>query len=391
MFEKEIDRVRKQLKQRLDTRQPSTSLAAILANANIHPSYRAFFKAEAEWWLYEERALRASNPRFDTSAPELQSVFPKLDELYLGSARFDHEELNATIDAAVKTRLNFLCRPRTTLKWFVYRGEPTKPLHEVLMRLNYLTDNAYLLDGIRQWAATRPAEASSYEILSVIEFERIVEKVDNDAILDLSQDEFVRLLDGLYGFFYEADPNLPSEAVPTEAVIIFLDDKGAIPISQALERLLYREELRTLTRSKLIDVINDVIASIGTSDFVESSPEQSEGPQTAETVETIESSPEQSEGPETVESSPEQSEGPHAAQRVAKFIAQLDASTKERIVKKIFSRDHTQFDHTVQEILRRATWREAAGELDRWFARQGVAPDSAAAMEFAQAMHRSYL
>lgn len=359
MFEKEIDRVRKQLKQRLDTRQPSTSLAAILANANIHPSYRAFFKAEAEWWLYEERALRASNPRFDTSAPELQSVFPKLDELYLGSARFDHEELNATIDAAVKTRLNFLCRPRTTLKWFVYRGEPTKPLYEVLMRLNYLTDNAYLLDGIRQWAATRPAEASSYEILSVIEFERIVEKVDNDAILDLSQDEFVRLLDGLYGFFYEADPNLPSEAVPTEAVIIFLDDKGAIPISQALERLLYREELRTLTRSKLIDVINDVIASIGTSDFAESSPEQSEGPQ--------------------------------AAQRVAKFIAQLDASTKERIVKKIFSRDHTQFDHTVQEILRRATWREAAGELDRWFARQGVAPDSAAAMEFAQAMHRSYL
>jgi hypothetical protein len=76
---------------------------------------------------------------------------------------------------------------------------------------------------------------------------------------------------------------------------------------------------------------------------------------------------------------------------VAKFIAQLDASTKERIVKKIFSRDHTQFDHTVQEILQRATWREAAGELDRWFARQGVAPDSAAAMEFAQAMHRSYL
>lgn len=359
MFEKEIDRVRKQLKQRLDTRQPSTSLAAILANANIHPSYRAFFKAEAEWWLYEERALRASNPRFDTSAPELQSVFPKLDELYLGSARFDHEELNATIDAAVKTRLNFLCRPRTTLKWFVYRGEPTKPLYEVLMRLNYLTDNAYLLDGIRQWAATRPAEASSYEILSVIEFERIVEKVDNDAILDLSQDEFVRLLDGLYGFFYEADPNLPSEAVPTEAVIIFLDDKGAIPISQALERLLYREELRTLTRSKLIDVINDVIASIG--------------------META------------IESSPEQSEGPHATQRVAKFIAQLDASTKERIVKKIFSRDHTQFDHTVQEILRRATWREAAGELDRWFARQGVAPDSAAAMEFAQAMHRSYL
>jgi hypothetical protein len=367
MFEKEIDRVRKQLKQRLDTRQPSIPLAAILANANIHPSYRAFFKAEAEWWLYEERALRASNPRFDTSAPELQSVLPKLDELYIATARFDHEELAATIDAAVKTRLNFLCRPRTTLKWFVYRGEPTKPLHEVLMRLNYLTDNAYLLDGIRQWASTRPAEASSYEILSVIEFERIVEKIDNDAILDLSQDEFVRLLDGLYGFFYEADPNLPSEAVPTEAVLIFLDDKGAIPISQALERLLYREELRTLTRSKLIDVIDDVIASIPN----------------AEEERKIEIHPEErsDEGP------PEGSEGP----RITAFNAQLDASTKERIAKKIFSRDYTQFDHIVQEILQQPTWRDAAGALDRWFARQGVAPDSAAAMEFAQALHRSYV
>ena len=373
MFEKEIDRVRKQLKQRLDTRQPSIPLAAILANANIHPSYRAFFKAEAEWWLYEERALRASNPRFDTSAPELQSVLPKLDELYLATARFDHEELAATIDAAVKTRLNFLCRPRTTLKWFVYRGEPTKPLHEVLMRLNYLTDNAYLLDGIRQWASTRPAEASSYEILSVIEFERIVEKIDNDAILDLSQDEFVRLLDGLYGFFYEADPNLPSEAVPTEAVIIFLDDKGAIPISQALERLLYREELRTLTRSKLIDVIDDVIATIPNAEE-ERKIETNETNETGETVETVDT--------------PVHPEGPS---RVVKLNAQLDASTKERIVKKIFSRDYTQFDHIVQEILQQPTWRDAAGALDRWFARQGVAPDSAAAMEFAQALHRSYV
>ena len=374
MFEKEIDRVRKQLKQRLDTRQPSIPLAAILANANIHASYRAFFKAEAEWWLYEERALRASNPRFDTSAPELQSVLPKLDELYLATARFDHEELAATIDAAVKTRLNFLCRPRTTLKWFVYRGEPTKPLHEVLMRLSYLTDNAYLLDGIRQWASTRPAEASSYEILSVIEFERIVEKIDNDAILDLSQDEFVRLLDGLYGFFYEADPNLPSEAVPTEAVIIFLDDKGAIPISQALERLLYREELRTLTRSKLIDVIDDVIATIPNAEEQQQRhPERSEGP------------PEQATTRHPEEHS---DEGPS---RVVKLTAQLDASTKERIVKKIFSRDYTQFDHIVQEILQQPTWRDAAGALDRWFARQGVAPDSAAAMEFAQALHRSYV
>ncbi|MBK6759276.1 MAG: hypothetical protein IPG73_01000 [Ignavibacteria bacterium] len=262
MFEKELDRVRKQLKQQLDTRQPSIPLSAILANENVHPAYRAYFRAEAEWWLHEERAIRSSNPRFDTGNEALRAMFPKLDDLYIKSARFDHEELTATIDAAVKTRLNFLVRPRTTLKWFVFRGEPTKPLYEILLRLNYLTDNTYLLEGIRQWAKARPAESSANEILSVVEFERIVEKVDNDAILDLSQDEFVRLLDGIYAFFAEADPDLPPESVPTEAVIIFLDDKGAVPISQALERLLYREELRALTRLKFFDVIDTVIANI---------------------------------------------------------------------------------------------------------------------------------
>ncbi|MBP7092578.1 MAG: hypothetical protein KBB72_00870, partial [Candidatus Kapabacteria bacterium] len=101
MFEKELDRVRKQLKQQLDTRQPSIPLSAILANENVHPAYRAYFRAEAEWWLHEERAIRSSNPRFDTGNEALRAMFPKLDDLYIKAARFDHEELTATIDAAV--------------------------------------------------------------------------------------------------------------------------------------------------------------------------------------------------------------------------------------------------------------------------------------------------
>lgn len=386
MFEKELDRVRKQLKQQLDTRQPSIPLSAILANENVHPAYRAYFRAEAEWWLHEERALRSSNPRFDTANEALRAMFPKLDDLYLKAARFDHEELSATIDAAVKTRLNFLVRPRTTLKWFVFRGEPTKPLYEILLRLNYLTDNTYLLDGIRQWAKARPAESSANEILSVVEFERIVEKVDNDAILDLSQDEFVRLLDGIYAFFAEADPDLPPESVPTEAVIIFLDDKGAVPISQALERLLYREELRTLTRLKFFDVIDTVIANI-------------EEP-VPEAITTAPSEPEPEPEPEPLaepapEPTPEISEvlgvPDVVTAREERFRSMLDVNSRERVIKKVFNKDAELYAQVVSDVLRCGEWKEAAGLVDRFFARQGVAPDSTAAMEFAQALHRSFV
>lgn len=359
MFEKELDRARKQLKLLLDTRQPSISLPAILANEKLHPAYRAFFKAEVEWWLHEEQAIRTSNPRFDTSADSVRASVTKLDALYFENARFDHEELNATIEAAVKTRLNFLLRPRTTLKWFVYRGEPTKPLNEVLLRLNYLTDHAYLVDGIRQWAKSRPADTSTYEILSVVEFDRIVEKTDNDAILDLSQDDFIQLLDGIYEFFADADPDSPPESVPTEAVIIYLDDKGAVPISQSLERLLYREELRTLTRIKLIDVIDTVIA-------------------TMEPIQPV------------VEAVPPplQTQTPL---RVARFAEMLDAGTRERIIKKVFGKNSQAFTEGIQEVLESSNWKEAAAVLDRMYARRGISPDSTAAMEFAQALHRSYL
>lgn len=393
MFEKELDRVRKQLKQQLDTRQPSIPLSAIMANENVHPAYRAYFRAEAEWWLHEERAIRSSNPRFDTANEALRALFPKLDDLYIQSARFDHEELTAAIDAAVKTRLNFLVRPRTTLKWFVFRGEPTKPLYEILLRLNFLTDNTYLLDGIRQWAKSRPTESSANEILSVVEFERIVEKVDNDAILDLSQDEFVRLLDGIYAFFADADPDLPPESVPTEAVIIFLDDKGAVPISQALERLLYREELRTLTRLKFFDVIDTVIAHIETTPPADTQPESvldvisepvpDQSPE-SEPMPALEPEPEPALEPAQEVVSVEQVRG-------ERFRSMLDTSTRDRVIRKVFNKDTEAFDAVVSDVLSSGQWKEAAGVLDRFFARQGVAPDSTAAMEFAQALHRSFV
>ena len=352
MFEKELDRVRKQLEQQLETRQPYTPLNAIAANHEVHPSYRAFFQAEVQWWLHEERAIRASNPRFDTSVAQVRQALLDLDALYVQHARFDHEELLSTIEAAAKTRLNFLCRPRTTLKWFVFRGEPTKPLYEILLRLNYLSDHEYLLQGIRSWAEGR-GDVSANEILSVVEFERIIEKIDNDAILDLSQEEFVQLLEPMYQFFAEVNPDLPPETVPTEAVIIFLDDKGAVPLSQALERMLYREELRSITRKKFMEVIDTVIASIDEA-VIE--------PKAEDDV---------------------------LQARKLRLAELLDAESRAKVVRKIFNNDVAAYDELIREILLCPSWKEAAGVVDRFYAQSGTHPDSAVAMEFAQALHRS--
>jgi hypothetical protein len=409
MFEKELDRARKSLKKLIATTDPYVPLQAIVANEQIHPAYRAFFGAEVAWWVHEERAIRNSNPRFDTHDATIRGLSAKLDEAYVRSARFDHEELTSTIDAAVKTRLNFLVRPRTTLKWFVFRGEPTKPLHEIILRLSYLYDHAYLTEGIRNWARSRGADgAPSYEILSIVEFERIVEKVDNDAILDLSQDEFVRLLNPIFTYFAETNPDLPPESVPTESVIIFMDDKGAIPISQALERLLYREDMRVLTRTKFLDVIDQVIESIG---------EETAGAATTESA-TTESATTASATAETATeivapevsaldvavpdvAVPDVAEPDVAVPDVAslgnayelryqRYLSETDADGRAKFLAKLFGGELVAMETMIGEVLGSETWKIAAARLDKFFVRKGIDASTAVAMEFAHALNRSF-
>lgn len=419
MFEKELDRVRKQLKQLLATPHPYVSLETILANEQVHPAYRMFFRAEADWWVHEERAIRSSNPRFATSHADFRELWEQLDRLYIRHSRFDHEELNATIEAAAKTRLNFLCRPRTTLKWFVYRGEPTKPLQEILLRLGYLYDNRYLVEGFEQWARARGTDTSSYEILSVVEFERIIEKIDNDAILDLSQQDFVGLLDNLFEFFATANPELPPESVPTEAVIIFLDDKGAVPISQALERLLYREELRYLTRTKLIEVIDGVILALEDADaaFVTELPsmdvlavagarddERADSPAPVAAtqpapVTVVEAHGTEDRATSVVEEETFPAEAPvtgagtgsHVLSRLTALGKLLDERTRDKVRKKLFVANDELYERVVLDVLDSENWKAAAGKLDRFFVEQGIEPNSVVAMEFCQAIHKTFI
>ncbi len=400
MFERELERARKGLRDLIATNEPYVPLQSILTNGAVHPAYRTFFGAEVSWWVHEERAIRTSNPRFETTEPVFKELYAKLDDALMRHARFDHEELSTTIEAAVKTRLNFLCRPRTTLKWFVFRGEPTKPLNEVLLRLAYLHDHEYLTDGIRAWAEARRADSiSSYEILSIVEFERIIEKIDNDAILDLSQDEFVELLAPLYEWFAEHNPELPPESIPTEAVIIFLDDKGAIPISQTLERMLYRENLKLLTRTKFFDVIDFVISEIESGAIPGPSTSSEQRAASTEPEPVPEPDPEPEPAPEAAEQQQQQQQQQHTEpeplgtmyeQRYQRFSDAMDASTRQRYLKRLFDNEEVEMETVIGDVLGSETWKIAAAKLDRWYIRRGVEPNNAIAMELTHALNRAF-
>ncbi len=264
MFESDIERNKIRLLELVNSTHSPVYLNEILSRASIDYAYKQYFEAEFGWWLYEEQTLRQTNPNLDLQDPETQAILHSLDNQYRKCARFDREQLILIVDAAVKSVLNYRLRPRTTLKWFVYRGEPTKPIYEVYLRMRYFADYRYLHEGFNQWLLKRGLRYDSLEIISVLEFERIIKKIDDDTILELSPSQFVELISPINTFFADHAVDIQSQTIPIEALIIFLDDKEVYIIAQKLERMLYQDGIRHITKDMFLRAVDEVLAEVET-------------------------------------------------------------------------------------------------------------------------------
>ncbi len=262
MFESDIERSKIRLLELVNSTQPTVYLNDILGRASIDYAYKQYFEAEFGWWLYEEQTLRQANPNLDLNDPSTVGILNNLDTQYRKHARFDREQLMLIIDSAVKCVLNYRVRPRTTLKWFVFRGEPTKPIYEVYLRMRYFADYRYLHEGFNQWLLKRGLRYDSLDIISVLEFERLIKKIDDDTILELSPSQFVELIAPISYFFAELSVDPTKQSIPIEAVIIFLDDKEVYIIAQKLERMLYQQGIQQLTKEMFLSVVDEVLREI---------------------------------------------------------------------------------------------------------------------------------
>jgi hypothetical protein len=256
VFEREIALELQRLEALVAVPEPSVSLPLLQQLLQHEPAYLRYLQAEAQWQLYEERVRCLHHPFLPYSDAPLQPLLQELDSYLLHHARFPQAELHALLEAAVKVRLNFLCRPRTTLKYFVFRGEPVKPLQEIRLRLDYLADYSYLTDALRQLL---PA-AEPTALLPVVEFERLLQQAD-DVVLELTPEQFWQLITPLRQFF-ASTPDVPADAVPTAALIILLDDKGIRYLAQQLEELLQRNRVRFLSHELFLRLVEQLLQEL---------------------------------------------------------------------------------------------------------------------------------
>lgn len=264
MFESFIDFEKTVLIDLVSTGKRFVYLTDILNNHEVKSYYKTFFNAEVEWWIYEEQIQRNTNTNFDYEEETLKLTLNKLDEYLLKAARFDKSALKVTVDSAVNTYLNYLVRPRTTLKWFVFRGEPTKPFHEILKRMNYLEEYEYILTGFIDYINENNIIRNYTDIFSVIEFERIIEKVDNDYIMGVIPEDFVKITEPLFAFFNTGKQIDEYSKIPIEALIVFLDDKGVEPLVNIFKSQLMELNKGFVNQKEYLEEIYNLLRELDT-------------------------------------------------------------------------------------------------------------------------------
>ena len=263
MFEEIIIKHRQKLAQSIGTNKRFVALSEILANNLVDETYKTYFNAEVNSWIYEEQIRRETNPLFDFRNDKIKLQLEEFDKTLFQIARFDRPTLTASIESAVTTRLNYLIRPRTTLKWFVFRGEPTKPYIEIIKRLSFFNGYDYLISGFVTYVNDNNLIASERDLLSVLEFTDIIEKIDNKVLYALQPEEFVDFLMPMVAFFNPDKPSVDKTTLfPIEALIIFLDDKGIEPLKNRLEELLLNKDIKEINGEMFIKEIYGLLTEI---------------------------------------------------------------------------------------------------------------------------------
>ena len=257
MFEREISNLKRNLSAKVDLAQRFIYLKDILEINDLHWAYKAYFNAEIDWLIYREQLSREEHLNFDFSSLDFVEIFEKFDPLLKQYARYERKDFINAINSAIKTRLNFLIRPRTALKWFIFRGEPTRSIFEIKLRLNYFADYSYLREGFLAWLEERNLNDDN-DLLSILEFEKALEQIDNDSVFDLNPEQFAELLSPLFDLFSEASEE-GELTIPVEALILFFDDKQVLPVVAELEKVLDNNEKFFFDKNDLIEFIYKLI------------------------------------------------------------------------------------------------------------------------------------
>jgi hypothetical protein len=414
IFEAEIESIIHAVRVKTIGEEDGVFLKKILT-ANIHPAIRAYFKAEVEKILANERGLEYRSKKFPYALAEVKSLEEQIDLLLVQNYHFSLQEFESILDESVHFQFNYLCRPQWTLLNFIVGDQRRVASSNIEKRLKYCIDYTYFPELIKRYLVDHGLAEVTYE-----EFKSLIEKIDHEVVAQHSSLELAQMTRALFDFV-ESGKMVPQvefeqQTLPINAAIVFFDDKQLTDIRTRLELEHNQNRIIQITLDRLADIIeivrvgkedatarpvviqavtsNDIPqANLGAADHNTSDNIEEEIPQEHETAAVDQ----QKVNPDTAIKSPlvfgEDDEKILASMPSIKRKEILDLlSQKERrlIIKKIFSNNEPAFQVALTELSLLKTWKDVTKYIELLFHANDVDPFSKVAVLFTDKLSKHF-
>ncbi|MEX2115248.1 MAG: hypothetical protein WEB37_00055 [Bacteroidota bacterium] len=383
IFESEIIAIMTTVRGRTIGEEDGVKMKDILA-AEIHPAIKAYFKAEVEKLLLQERAKEVRSGRFPYGQPEVMGLQRQIDLLLVHQYEFDREEFESILDESVHFQFNFLCRPRWTLQELLFESRRSASVGEILRKLRYCIEYRYLGEVFKRYVTDRGLVEVGYE-----EFRSLIEKIDSEVVARHSTDELAQVLKPLVDFIELGIPETrvseTGPVLPINAGIVFFEDKKMDEIRVVLEKARDKNNVAEVSLADLAHLIREA---------------RGEAPPEAGKNVDVPSAPASEkvildEGREQKVLEMDMAvEVPHNGEGITNEIADVyslfNLKEQKLFVRKLFKKDEVEFRNALDRLNGTATWKQASLVLDEVFSSQNVDPFSKEAVLFTDKISARY-
>lgn len=417
IFESEIEIIMSTVRGRTIGEEESIRLKDILA-ANIHPAIKAYFKAEVEQMLAQERQAEVRSNKFPYSLPEVTQLQQQMDLVLVRNYQFGQHDFDGLLDHAVHFQFNFLCRPQWTLLNFLFENQRKRSSSEILRKLQYCIDYVYFSEIIKRYIEQRGLAELTFE-----EFSVLLEKIDNEIIVAHSSSELALMARPMLTFIDTGQP-VPRSAtteptIPINAAIVFFEDKRLDDIKIRLESERDTNHLNDITLQQFADFIEKVrtgnedavaapVAPLGSlqpnngerdknnitlNNEVEKKPA---APPIRKSLVKVFSDFEEDFSPVTAIKPPQASKPDEPVQKESakqepeELLSLFSESERKTFVKKLFNREEDDFLLALSDLGKIEDWKQASLYLEQLFVANDVDPFCEEAILFTDKIQSRY-
>ncbi|MFN0156862.1 MAG: hypothetical protein ACKVRP_02180 [Bacteroidota bacterium] len=245
MLEQHTERIISVLTDRTIGQRDAISLKEFISSP-IPLGIKSYIQAELARELRRELLVNPRFARVDVNATGMSSVLNGFIRSCALEYAFTHTEFVALIDQAVHFLGNYLCRPRWTLRHFVFEQADRLSVGAVRERLEYTADYEYfrrLLDGV--------VAHKAWTHITLDQFVDVVKKIDLQVMRQDSGRELAILTKPIFDFLVLANP--PGvDTIPMKPVTLFFADKEQTVLKEYIENVC---KLRGRDELSLVDLI----------------------------------------------------------------------------------------------------------------------------------------